>query len=201
MVEFVSFLFAIGVGFGLSCWIFGTLLNKSNNIGDSRGANYEYNTNVNFTSRIDSMSKSESANYIHYHAVKFDDSGDPKGTDLVRRLTDEEREAREKGHPWEICKGFDGSAVIGDWVEKEKFLDVQALHFHLDINGQTVQEGCTSDMLYKIDELIAYISQFFTLKTGDLLYTGTPVGVGPVKIDDHLEGWLEDRKVLSFNAK
>lgn len=93
MVEFVSFLFAIGVGFGLSCWIFGTLLNKSNNIGDSRGANYEYNTNVNFTSRIDSMSKSESSNYIHYHAVKFDDAGDPKGTDLVRRLTDEEREA------------------------------------------------------------------------------------------------------------
>ena len=93
MVEFVSFLFAIGVGFGLSCWIFGTLLNKSNNIGDSRGANYEYNTNVNFTSRIDQMSKSESDSYIHYHAVFFDDASEPKGTDLVRRLTDEEREA------------------------------------------------------------------------------------------------------------
>ena len=84
---------------------------------------------------------------------------------------------------------------------KEKFLDIQALHFHLDINGQTVQEGCSSDMLYKIDELVSYISQFFTLKTGDLLYTGTPVGVGPVKIGDHLEGWLEDRKVLEFNAR
>ena len=80
-------------------------------------------------------------------------------------------------------------------------LDVQALHFHLDINGKTVQEGCSSDMLYKIDELVSYISQYFTLKTGDLLYTGTPVGVGPVKIDDHLEGWLEDRKVLEFNCK
>ena len=78
---------------------------------------------------------------------------------------------------------------------------MQALHFHLDINGQTVQEGCSSDMLYKIDELVSYISQFFTLKTGDLLYTGTPVGVGPVKIGDHLEGWLEDRKVLEFNAR
>jgi len=78
---------------------------------------------------------------------------------------------------------------------------LQRLHFHLDINGKTVQEGCTSDMLYKVDEIIAYISQFFTLKTGDILYTGTPAGVGPVHIDDHLEGWLEERKVLSFNCK
>ena len=72
---------------------------------------------------------------------------------------------------------------------------------HLDINGKTVQEGCTSDMLYRVDEIIAYISQFFTLKTGDILYTGTPAGVGPVHIDDHLEGWLEERKVLEFNCK
>ena len=121
------------------------------------------------------------------------------GIDFTAR--DLQHEAREKGLPWEICKGFDGSAVIGEWVPKEKFLDVQALHFHLDINGQTVQEGCSSDMLYKVDELVSYISQFFTLKTGDLLYTGTPVGVGPVKIGDHLEGWLEDRKVLEFNAR
>ena len=91
--------------------------------------------------------------------------------------------------------------MIGQWVEKEKFRDVQALHFHLNINGNTVQEGCSSDMLYKVDELISYISTYFTLKTGDLLYTGTPVGVGPVKINDHLEGWLEDRKVLDFDCK
>ena len=96
MLELVSFLFAIGVGFGTSCWIFGTLLNKSNNIGDSKGAKYEYNTNVNITSRSDRMSKSESESYIHYHAVKFDDSGEPKGTDLVRKLTDEEREEYKK---------------------------------------------------------------------------------------------------------
>ena len=86
-------------------------------------------------------------------------------------------------------------------MEKERFRDVQAMHFHLDINGRTVQEGLTSDMLFKIDELISYLSRFFTLKTGDLLYTGTPVGVGPVKIDDHLEGYLEDMKVLDFNCK
>jgi 2-keto-4-pentenoate hydratase/2-oxohepta-3-ene-1,7-dioic acid hydratase in catechol pathway len=121
------------------------------------------------------------------------------GIDFTAR--DWQEKARAKGLPWEICKGFDGSAVIGQWVEKEKFRDVQALQFHLDINGTTVQQGCTSDMLYKIDELIAYISTYFTLKTGDLLYTGTPVGVGPVKIDDHLEGWVEDRKVLDFNCK
>lgn len=97
--------------------------------------------------------------------------------------------------------GFDGSAVIGDWVEKERFLSVQNIRFSLDINGKTVQEGNTSDMIYSIDRLISYISQYFTLKTGDLLYTGTPVGVGPVSIDDHLEGYLEGEKVLDFNCK
>lgn len=121
------------------------------------------------------------------------------GIDFTAR--DLQQKLREKGRPWEICKGFDGSAAIGEWVEIDKFRDIQAIHFHLDINGKTVQEGCTSDMMYKVDEIIAYISQFFTLKTGDILYTGTPAGVGPVHIDDHLEGYLEDRKVLEFNCK
>ena len=112
-----------------------------------------------------------------------------------------QKKLRAEGKPWELCKGFDGSAAIGDWVPLEKFRDVQAIHFHLDINGKTVQEGCTSDMLYRVDELIAYISQFFTLKTGDILFTGTPAGVGPVNIDDKLEGYLEDRKVLEFSCK
>ena len=121
------------------------------------------------------------------------------GIDFTAR--DWQERARAKGLPWEICKGFDGSAVIGQWVDVEKFREVQAIHFHLDVNGRTVQEGCTSDMLYKVDELVSYISTYFTLKTGDLLYTGTPAGVGPVKIDDHLEGWLEERKVLDFKCK
>ena len=86
--------------------------------------------------------------------------------------------------------------MIGQWIEKEQWRDIQNVNFHLDINGTTVQKGCSSDMIYGVDELIAYISKFFTLKTGDLLYTGTPVGVGPVKVGDHLEGFLEDRKVL-----
>ncbi len=121
------------------------------------------------------------------------------GIDFTAR--DLQRKCREKGLPWTLCKGFDGAAVIGEWVPVEKFRDIQAIHFHLDINGTTVQEGCTSDMLYGVDELIAYISQWFTLKTGDLIYTGTPMGVGPVHIDDHLEGWVEERKVLEFNVK
>ena len=141
------------------------------------------------------------------------------GIDFTAR--DLQRQASEKGQPWTICKGFDGAAAIGEWIAKEKLLTdpespceqsgLQRLHFHLDIQteedrqqdrgGRTVQEGCTSDMLYNVDEIIAYISQFFTLKTGDLLYTGTPAGVGPVHIGDRLEGWLEGRKVLAFNCK
>lgn len=112
-----------------------------------------------------------------------------------------QKKLREAGHPWDLCKGFDGAAALGEWVSKEKFRDVQAMHFHLDINGQTVQEGRTSDMIFSIDHIVSYISQFFTLKTGDIIYTGTPVGVGPVHIDDHLEGYVEDRKVLEFNCK
>ena len=121
------------------------------------------------------------------------------GIDFTAR--DMQQRLRSEGKPWDICKGFDGAAALGGWVPLDKFRDIQAIQFRLDINGKTVQEGCTSDMLYKVDELIAYISRYFTLKTGDILYTGTPAGVGPVKIDDHLEGYIEDRKVLEFNCK
>ena len=121
------------------------------------------------------------------------------GIDFTAR--DLQRRASEAGQPWTISKGFDGSAAIGEWVEKEKLPDIQRLRFHLDINGQTVQDSQTSDMLYRVDEIISYISRFFTLKTGDLLYTGTPAGVGPVHICDHLEGWLEERKVLDLHCR
>lgn len=121
------------------------------------------------------------------------------GIDFTAR--DLQSQLREKGLPWDLCKGFDGSAVVGDFVPVEQLGDIQNLHFHLDKNGEIVQRGHTADMLYKVDELVSFISQFFTLKTGDLIYTGTPMGVGPVKIDDHLTGYLEDRKVLEFNVK
>lgn len=121
------------------------------------------------------------------------------GIDFTAR--DVQQQLREKGLPWDLSKSFDGAAAIGEWVGKDKFLDVQPLRFHLDINGQTVQEGCTADMVFGIDEIVAYISQYFTLKTGDVIFTGTPAGVGPVHIDDHLEGYVEERKVLEFNCK
>jgi len=144
--------------------------------------------------RICRLGKSIPERFAHryYDAVTV-------GIDFTAR--DLQRKARKEGLPWTICKGFDGSACIGEWVEKEKLRDVQALRFHLDKNGETVQEGRSSDMLYKIDELVAYISRFFTLKTGDLLFTGTPAGVGPVAIDDHLQGYIEERLVLDFRCK
>lgn len=144
--------------------------------------------------RICRLGKAIPARFAHryYDAVTV-------GIDFTAR--DWQKRLREKGLPWDMCKGFDGAAAIGEWVSADKFRDVQALQFHLDINGKTVQEGRTSDMLFKIDELIEYISKYFTLKTGDILYTGTPAGVGPVNIDDHLTGYIEDRKVLEFNIK
>ena len=112
-----------------------------------------------------------------------------------------QRKYQEKGWPWMLSKGFDGATALGEWVSMEGIDNVQNLNFHLDINGTTVQKGCTADMLYKIDELIAHISKFVTLKTGDVIFTGTPQGVGPVKIGDHLEGYLEGKKLLEFNIK
>ena len=144
--------------------------------------------------RISKLGKNIYERFAHryYDAVTV-------GIDFTAREL--QKKLRAGGKPWDLCKGFDGSAALGEWVSLDKFRDIQALHFHLDINGNTVQEGCTSDMLYRVDQLIAYISQYFTLKTGDILYTGTPAGVGPVHIDDHLEGYIEDRKVLEFNCK
>ena len=144
--------------------------------------------------RISRLGKTIPERFAHryYDAVTV-------GIDFTAREL--QQKLRANGGPWDLCKGFDGSAALGEWVSVDKFRDVQALHFHLDINGNTVQEGRTSDMLFSIDSLIAYISRFFTLKTGDILFTGTSVGVGPVHIDDHLEGYIEDRKVLDFSCK
>lgn len=119
------------------------------------------------------------------------------GLDFTAR--DLQQKARREGLPWTICKGFDGSAIIGDWIPVEG--DVQSLHFRLDKNGKTVQEGFAGDMLYSVDSLIAYISRFFTLKTGDLLFTGTPVGVGPVAVEDYLEGYIGKQRVLECRCK
>ena len=152
----------------------------------------DYETEV--VVRICRLGKSIPERFAHryYDAVTV-------GIDFTAR--DIQKPMRDKGLRWDLFKGFAGSAAIGEWVEKEKFLNLQAMKFHLDINGNTVQQGVTSDMLFTIDQIIAYISQFFTLKTGDILYTGTPAGIGPVHINDHLEGYLEERKVLDFYCK
>ncbi len=118
------------------------------------------------------------------------------GIDFTAR--DLQRDFRAAGNPWELSKGFDNSAAIGDFIPVDRFVDIQNLHFSLDIDGQTVQRGHTADMLFKVDEIIAYVSQFCTLKIGDLLYTGTPVGVGPVRIGQRLQGYLEGEKLLDF---
>ncbi len=151
----------------------------------------EYETEL--VVRINKMGKTIPARFAHryYDAVTV-------GIDFTAREL--QKKLKEAGKPWELCKGFDGSAVIGEWVDKEKLKDIQQLRFHLDINGKTVQDGYSGDMLYKVDEIIEFISQYFTLKTGDLLYTGCPTGCGPVQINDHLEGYLEDKKVLDFEC-
>ncbi|WP_071147183.1 fumarylacetoacetate hydrolase family protein [Bacteroides ihuae] len=118
------------------------------------------------------------------------------GIDFTAR--DLQRKFREVGNPWELCKGFDDSAAIGKFVPVDRFADVQQLHFYLNIDGKTVQQGCTTDMLFRVDDIIAYVSRFVTLKIGDLLFTGTPAGVGPVSVGQHLQGYLEEEKVLDF---
>ncbi|ADV42171.1 fumarylacetoacetate hydrolase family protein [Bacteroides helcogenes] len=119
------------------------------------------------------------------------------GIDFTAR--DLQRKYREMGNPWELCKGFDNSAAIGMFVPLEQAGgDVQNLNFHLTIDEKEVQRGSTSDMLFGVDDIIAYVSRFMTLKIGDLLFTGTPMGVGPVSIGQHLQGYLGKSKLLDF---
>ncbi len=121
------------------------------------------------------------------------------GIDFTAR--DIQRGLKQKGLPWEVSKAFDNSAAIGRFISKNEFQDIQNINFHLDIDSKIVQQGNTSDMIYSIDKIIAYVSQYFTLKIGDLIFTGTPEGVGPVQVDNHLTGYIENYKLLEFNVK
>ena len=121
------------------------------------------------------------------------------GIDFTARTL--QNELKVKGLPWEKAKAFDGSALIGEWYPKEQFEDLNKLPFYLEKNGTKVQEGNTAQMLWKIDELIAYCSQFFTLKIGDILFTGTPAGVGPVSEGDVLKGFLDSKEAFSVKIK
>lgn len=122
------------------------------------------------------------------------------GIDFTAR--DLQNKLKDEGLPWEISKAFDNSAVIGEFVKKSELEKaVNQLGFRLDINSECVQKSNTAEMVHAVDKIISYASRYFTLKTGDLIFTGTPAGVGPVSIDDHLEGYLEDEKLLDFYIK
>lgn len=122
------------------------------------------------------------------------------GIDFTAR--DMQRRFRAVGNPWELCKGFDNSAAVGRFIPLgEAGGDVQCLDFRLDIDGQEVQHGNTRDMLFRVDDIIAYVSRFMTLKIGDLLFTGTPAGVGPVSIGQHLQGYIGGEKLLDFHIR
>ena len=121
------------------------------------------------------------------------------GIDFTAR--DLQSKLKAKGLPWELAKGFNGSAPISGFVPKSNFLDLKNLNFHLDVNGETRQQGNTSLMLFQIDYLISFVSRFFLLQQGDILFTGTPKGVGPVQVGDTLTAFIEDKPLLTFDVK
>jgi 2-keto-4-pentenoate hydratase/2-oxohepta-3-ene-1,7-dioic acid hydratase in catechol pathway len=121
------------------------------------------------------------------------------GIDFTAR--DLQAEAKKKGLPWEIAKAFDQSAPLGRFLPKVQFSSLDNISFSLKINGELRQSGNSKDMIFTFDQIIAYVSQFVTLRTGDLIFTGTPKGVGPTKIDDHFEAFIEEEKLLEFNVK
>ena len=121
------------------------------------------------------------------------------GVDFTAR--DLQQRQRALGAPWEIAKAFDNSAVISDFIPLSTLANAEGISFSLSKNGVEVQRGNTRDMLFSVNQIIAYVSQFFTLKIGDLIYTGTPAGVGPVVMGDYLEGFIEDNKMLNFFVK
>jgi 2-keto-4-pentenoate hydratase/2-oxohepta-3-ene-1,7-dioic acid hydratase in catechol pathway len=121
------------------------------------------------------------------------------GIDFTAR--DLQKKLKENGLPWEKAKAFDGSALMGNWFDKSQFKDLNQLDFELAKNATTVQKGNTSQMFWNIDELIAEVSQFFTLKIGDVIFTGTPAGVGPVAANDVLEGYLEGENAFTVKIK
>ena len=153
---------------------------------------------------------------IHYEAeiiLKFDKLGkhiDRKfsnkyynqislGIDFTAR--DLQEKLKKSGQPWEKAKSFDNSAVVGDWIDVNNFQDINDINFCLKLNNEIVQSSNSSNMIWKIDDLVSEVSNYFTLKIGDILFTGTPEGVGKVSIGDVLEGFLEEKKVFSIKIK
>ena len=143
--------------------------------------------------RINKLGKSIPARFAHryYDAITV-------GVDFTAR--DMQRALIERGEPWDLSKGFDGSAVLGEFLPVERY-DINNIDFSLTIDENVVQKANTSQMYFSVDEIIAYVSRFCTLKTGDLIFTGTPAGAGEAKIGTHLKGYIGEEKVLDFHVR
>lgn len=144
--------------------------------------------------KINRLGKNISPKFAHRYYSEIGLGVDFTARDLQAKL-------KAQGKPWEVSKAFDNSAVIGNFIPADQIDNIQDIYFRMDLNGETVQNGHTADMIFPVDELIAYASRFFTLKIGDIIFTGTPAGVGKVSVGDRLEGYIAERKMFDFRIK
>ena len=154
----------------------------------------EIHHEVELVIKINKVGKHIDKSFSHQY---YDEIG--LGIDFTAR--DIQNNLKEKGHPWEKSKAFDNSCMVGNFLKKEKLEDISKIEFSLKKNNEIVQSGCSNDMLWKIDELISYVSQYFTLKIGDLIFTGTPSGVSKVESGDILEGYILSNKMFTLKVK
>ena len=154
----------------------------------------EIHHEVELVVKINKVGKHIDKSFSHKY---YDEIG--LGIDFTAR--DIQNNLKEKGHPWEKSKAFDNSCMVGKFLKKEKLEDISKIEFSLIKNNELVQSGCSNDMLWKIDELISYVSQYFTLKIGDLIFTGTPSGVSKVESGDILEGYISSIKMFTLKVK
>ena len=154
----------------------------------------EIHHEVELVIKINKVGKHIDKSFSHKY---YDEIG--LGIDFTAR--DIQNNLKEKGHPWEKSKAFDNSCMVGNFLKKEKLEDISKIEFSLKKNNEIVQSGCSNDMLWKIDELISYVSQYFTLKIGDLIFTGTPSGVSKVESGDILEGYISSINMFTLKVK
>ena len=154
----------------------------------------EIHHEVEMVLRINRLGRNIDQKFAHRY---FDEVG--VGIDFTAR--DLQDQCKEKGLPWEISKAFDNSAPLGGFIPKNEIADMSDIAVRLDINGKTLQKGSSKDMIFPFEHIISFVSRFITLKIGDLIFTGTPAGVGPVRIGDRLQAFLNDRMLLDFYVK
>jgi 2-keto-4-pentenoate hydratase/2-oxohepta-3-ene-1,7-dioic acid hydratase in catechol pathway len=153
----------------------------------------EINYEVEILVKIDREGKSIAEKFAHKYYQEIGIGIDFTAKDIIEKL-------KKEGLPWDLAKGFNGAAPVSDFISKDQF-DLNNINFSLKQNGIQKQVGNTKNMFYSIDAIIAYISQYFTLKKGDIIFTGTPSGIGPIAINDHLEAYIEDQKLLEVHVK